>query len=83
MLPPGPALEDAGPNWEQFQSAQIPSQLTPMYVLDKMRVDYTLAQGTLRCGTQLGAISVGPGSQSTWTKVCTCMYLTSREYITL
>ena len=29
-------------------------------------------------GVQLGTISVGPGSQSTWTKVCTCMYLTSQ-----
>ena len=30
------------------------------------------------CGAHLGTISVGPGSQSTCTKVCTCMYLTSR-----
>ena len=26
---PGPALGGAGPNWEQFQSAQVPSQLAP------------------------------------------------------
>ena len=30
-----------------------------------------------RCIEQLGTISVSPGSQSTCTKVCTCMYLTS------
>ena len=29
----------------------------------------------LRSGTQLGTISVGPGSQSTCTKVCTCIVL--------
>ena len=25
----GPALGGAGPNWEQFRSAQVPSQLAP------------------------------------------------------
>ena len=29
----GPALGGAGPNWEQFQSAQVPSQLAPRSVL--------------------------------------------------
>ena len=52
----GPALGGAGPNWEQFQSAQVPSQLAPRSVLDKPRVDYTLARGPLRRGAQLGAI---------------------------
>ena len=28
----GPALGGAGPNWEQFWSAQIPSQFAPRYV---------------------------------------------------
>ena len=38
-------LGGAGPNWEQFQSAQVPSQLEPRSVLDKPRVDYTVARG--------------------------------------
>ena len=29
----GPALGGAGPNWEQFQSARVPSQLAPRSVL--------------------------------------------------
>ena len=29
---PGPALGGAGPNWEQFRSAQVPSQLAPRSV---------------------------------------------------
>ena len=29
----GPAIGGAGPNWEQFQSAQVPSQLAPRSVL--------------------------------------------------
>ena len=29
---PGPALGGAGPNWEQFRSAQVPSQLVPRSV---------------------------------------------------
>ena len=28
----GPALGGVGPNWEQFRSAQVPSQLAPMSV---------------------------------------------------
>ena len=28
----GPALGDAGPNWEQFRSAQVHSQLAPRSV---------------------------------------------------
>ena len=28
----GLALGGAGPNWEQFQSAQVPSQLAPIFV---------------------------------------------------
>ena len=28
----GPALGGAGPNWEQFRSAQVPSQLAPRSV---------------------------------------------------
>ena len=28
-----PALGGAGPNWEQFESAQVPSQLAPRSVL--------------------------------------------------
>ena len=28
----GPALVGAGPNWEQFRSAQVPSQLAAMSV---------------------------------------------------
>ena len=32
-----------------------------LYVLDKPRVDYTLARGPLKRGAQLGTISVGPG----------------------
>ena len=35
--------------------------------------------GLRRCGAQLGTISVGPGSQSACTKICTCMYSTSVE----
>ena len=54
-----------------------------LYVLDKPRVDYTLVRGPLMCVVQLGTVSVGPGSQSTCTKVCTCMYLTSRVDYTL
>ena len=55
----GSALGGAGPNyWEQFQSAQAPSQHAPrslyLYVLE--RVDYNLARGPLRRGAQLGAI---------------------------
>ena len=37
--PPGPALGSAGPNWEQFQSAQVPSQLEPRSVLVGTRQD--------------------------------------------
>ena len=44
----------AGPSWEQFQSAQIPSQLAPRSVLDKL--DNTLARGPLRRGAQLGVL---------------------------
>ena len=32
ILGSGPALGGAGPNWEQFQSAQVPSQLAPRSV---------------------------------------------------
>ena len=35
-----------------------------LYVLDKPRVDYTLARGTLRRGAQLGAIGVRPALRS-------------------
>ena len=31
-VPAGPVLGGAGPNWEQFQSAQVPSQLAPRSV---------------------------------------------------
>ena len=40
----------AGPNWEQFQSAQVPNNLHQglyLYVLDNLRVDYTLARGPI------------------------------------
>ena len=62
-------IKGAMPNWEQFRSAQVPSQLAPigsywsncvcvcvLCVLDKSRADYTLARGPLKCGAQLGAI---------------------------
>ena len=52
----GLVLGDAVPNGEQFQSAHVASQLTPRYVLDKPRVDYTLARGPLRRGALMGAI---------------------------
>ena len=39
----GPALGGAGPSWEQFQSAQVTSQLAPRSVLDNVLVHYTLA----------------------------------------
>ena len=42
-LQPEPALGGAGPNYEQFRSAQVPSQLAPMSV-------------ELDAGAQLGAI---------------------------
>ena len=29
----GAALGGAGPNWEQFRSAQVPSQFSPRYVI--------------------------------------------------
>ena len=56
LLQSGPALGGTGSNWEQFQSAQVPSQLAPRSVLDKPRVDYTLARVPRRRGAQLGAI---------------------------
>ena len=31
-LPSGPALGGAGPNWEQYWSAQVPSRLAPTSV---------------------------------------------------
>ena len=48
----GPASGGAGLNWEQFQSAQIASQLAPRSVLvcrllDKPIVDYTLVRGPI------------------------------------
>ena len=55
----GPALWGVGPNWKQFQSAQVPSQLAPRSVL----VCTWQAEGRLhssagppRHGAQLGAI---------------------------
>ena len=33
LLSAGPALGGAGPNWEYFLSAQVPSQLAPGSVL--------------------------------------------------
>ena len=32
MMWAGPALRGAGPNWEQFRSVQVPSQLAPRSV---------------------------------------------------
>ena len=32
LISPGPALRGAGPNWEQFRSAQVSSQLAPRSV---------------------------------------------------
>ena len=32
MVVSGPALGGAGPNWEQYRSAQVPSQLAPRAV---------------------------------------------------
>ena len=53
------ALGGAGPNWEQFRSAQVPSQLVPkglyLYVFDEPRVDYTLAWGPLMRGALIGS----------------------------
>ena len=45
----------------------------------KLRQTSKGSAGLRRCGAKLRTISVGPGSQSTCTKVCTCMYLTSLE----
>ena len=49
LVASGPALEGAGPKWEQFQSAQFfPVNLHQglyLYIFDKPRVDYTLARG--------------------------------------
>ena len=69
LLVAGPALGGAGPNWEQFRSAQV-NLYKGLYlsVLVKLRVDYTLARGPLRHGAQLRTVSVGPGPQSTCTK---------------
>ena len=56
-VPSGPALGDAGPNWEQFQSAQ--STCTKVCTCMYLTADYTLAGPPWR-GAQLGAIgSIG------------------------
>ena len=72
--PPTGGGHCSGPNWEQFPTKRVPANLHQglyLCVLDKTRVGYTVSQ--------LGTISVRPGSQPTCIKVCTCVYLTRRE----
>ena len=71
----GPAIGGAGPNWGQFWSVQVPSQpatrTVELGVLDKPRVDYTLAQGPI--GVSLVS---GPG-------VCVCACARSIVFVSV
>ena len=49
----GPALGGAGPNWEQFRSAQVPSQLKPRSVELRARPNW------LKAGPAGGSKKIG------------------------
>ena len=59
----GRPSEVQGPIGNKFSQPRFPVNLHQglyLYVPDKTRVDYTLAQGPLRCAAHLGAIGLRP-----------------------
>ena len=78
----GRALGVVGPIRNNFSRPRLPVNLHQglyLYVLDKLRVDYTLAQGPLRCGAQLGAI--GPIGLRSALYVCMYVHTHTHTYI--